>query len=436
MLLAIAGPGHLHHPLTIDQQIGHIGTSTGMHRDALASRDVPDDRLAPDRLTAGGEVGEDVVDPLDGDPVIPQPEGSFNDARHLPDLGIARLFERRQVLLGEEPLKDLSCGQLSIPDGRKEILDLGIAALLKIPFQTRILEECAQLEAQSARLLLEELSPHLDRGRPLLLRDDQPDLAARLRGDNEVEPVTTRLVAGCRQDLDDIRVLNLVAERHNPPVDFRAGTLISDFGMDGVGEIDRGRVSRKGDDLALRGAGVDLLRVEVHLEGIDEVEGVGQILLGLDQAAQPAHVVVFARIGALALLVFPVGGNPLLGDPMHLLGPDLYLEMMPLLTDHRSVERLVAVLPRGRDKVLDPVVERLPVFVHHPQDMVTVEVFAGNDPDGRQIIDLLEGNLLPLELEVDAVEALDPSLDANKIDALLPQPLRDAGPHLDKKGLF
>jgi hypothetical protein len=38
---------------------------------------------------------------------------------------------------------------------------------------------------------------------------------------------------------------------------------MADFGMDGVGEVDRGGIGGQGDDLALGGEDVDLVLLEV-----------------------------------------------------------------------------------------------------------------------------------------------------------------------------
>ena len=117
------------------------------------------------------------------------------------------------------------------------------------------------------------------RARPLLEPDQVLDLVAGVRGDDEVQPVAARLVAGLRDDFDDVAVFEAGAERHHLAVDARADALVADVGVNRVGEVDRRRAARKRLDLAFRREGVDLLGIELDLQVLDELLRVAHLLL-------------------------------------------------------------------------------------------------------------------------------------------------------------
>ena len=51
------------------------------------------------------------------------------------------------------------------------------------------------------------------------------------------------------------------------PFTFGANAAVPDFGVDGIGEVDRRGIAGQNHDLTLGGEGVNLLRVEIDLEG-------------------------------------------------------------------------------------------------------------------------------------------------------------------------
>src|SRR5262249_19747011 len=88
-----------------------------------------------------------------------------------------------------------------------------------------VLDRLRAVDVVAAQLLLEHAAPELDRARPLLHPDQVLDLVARVRADDEVQPVAARLVPGLGDDLDDIAVLEPGAQRHHLAVDARADAL-------------------------------------------------------------------------------------------------------------------------------------------------------------------------------------------------------------------
>ena len=151
-----------------------------------------------------------------------------------------------------------------------------------------------------------------------------------------------------------------------------------------------------------------------------------------------------SRFGAdPSFLVLPVRGDAFLGDPVHLGGADLHLERKPPLAHHRGVQRLVAVRPRHRDEVLDAARHRRPRLMDDPERRVAVAHRAGHDPQRHEIVDLLEIDLLPPQLLMDAEQPLDPPVDVDHrhlglvqlggdvLPQLLDHPFRDPPPRFD-----
>ena len=182
---------------------------------------------------------------------------------------------------------------------------------------------------------------------------------------------------------------------------------MADVGVDGIGEVDRRRPVGQHLDLAARREGVDLLRIEVDLHVGHELLRVAQLLVRLEQLPHPLEVLLVAGGADPALLVLPVRRDPLLGAAVHLRGADLHLEGDAALADHRGVQRLVAVGPGHGDEVLDPPGHRRPRLVDDPQRRVAILHRRHHQPHGDEVVDLVEFDLLPPQLQPDAVEALD-----------------------------
>ena len=86
-------------------------------------------------------------------------------------------------------------------------------------------------------------------------------------------------MACLRDDLDDVAVFEVGAERHHLAVDAGADALVANVGVNGIGEIDRRGPPREGLDLALGCEGVDLLGVQLHLQALDELLRIPDLLL-------------------------------------------------------------------------------------------------------------------------------------------------------------
>src|SRR5258706_7737613 len=98
---------------------------------------------------------------------------------------------------------------------------------------------------------------------------------------------------------------------------------------------------------------------------------------------------------ALALLVFPVSSHSFLGDAVHLFSAYLDFEWLAFRSDDRSVERLVEVVARCSNPILNSSRDRLPVMMNYAQRGITMSHFVRRHHTSRhQIINLIELDLL------------------------------------------
>ena len=157
-------------------------------------------------------------------PTLPSPTAAYRAG----DVGQLEVSgDRRQVLQGEQPLQRQ-------------------AALAHLPGQGVL----AGLDGFLAPLPGEVV----------------PDLVARARAADEAQPVPARSGAfGLGgEDLHDVAVAQRGLQRHQPAVDPGTDGGVADLGVDRVREVDRRRTLRQGDDVAARGEGVDLGRVDLE----------------------------------------------------------------------------------------------------------------------------------------------------------------------------
>src|SRR5688500_7671387 len=379
-----------------------------MHRHALAARDIADDLLAANRIAALGAEHHDVFRAAYLDLVRARGAGTQHALHRRHDGGVRGfLLQLRRHRL----LQHRAGRQLAVADVRQQLVGRARAIFGRELRELSALEDRRGVEAEPARFLLEQPAPELDAARALFALQDVLDLAARPGRRHECEPVTTRLVTRLRDDLDDVAVLQPAAERHHLPVDACADTLVADVRVDAVREIDRGGAARQRAHLAFRREDVHLLRIEVDLQVLQELLRVTDLLLHLEQLAHPLEVPLVAIVADATLLVFPVRRDAFLGAAVHLVGANLYLEGEPVLADDRRVKGLVAVRPRHGDEVLDTSGHRGPGLVNDAERGIAVLHRLGNHADGDEVVDALEDDLLPFELEVNAVEALDPAVE-------------------------
>ncbi len=291
-------------------------------------------------------------------------------------------------------------GVLALAQRGQQIGGGGHAILVGDAAQVLVVD-LAHRHLELARLALQQLAPDLDGAAALVFVEPVLDLVAGARALDEGEPVAARLVILLGDDFDDVAGAQLGAQGHHAAVDLGAHAGVAHLGVNGVGKIDRRGVGRNHHHLPLGREGVDLVGIEVHLQAGEELVGVGHLLLPLDQLPNPVQpLLVAGRDHGSAGLVLPVGGDAFLGDAVHLLGADLHLELVAAGAHHRGVQRLVAVGAGNGDEVLDASRHRPPQGVNQPEDGVAGGHVLGDDADGQQIVDLVEGDFGALDLLV------------------------------------
>src|SRR5262245_23787173 len=256
----VGHPRDLDDPLAVNHQVRGVLAARGVDPHALPARDVSDDLLTSDRVAAGRAVDQHVVDALDQNALVAHAQRAFDGVGHLLQLRRLGLLDLGQVF-GLDEARQYGAGhQLAVAYGREHVLDFGVAIVVEKFRQLRVFQHLFGLQSQLDRLFLKNLTTDLYGFGALALGDPVFDLTARLRGGDEVEPVAARLVTRRRHDLDHVAVLNLVLQRDDLAVDFRADALVADLGMNRIGEVDRRGVARQLDDLALRREGQYLPR--------------------------------------------------------------------------------------------------------------------------------------------------------------------------------
>ena len=418
-----AVPLNVDAPLRIVQKVRHVRTDGGVHRYTFAARNVANDFFTADRIATTRAHDHQIVDAAHFDPVLARARsrrtrgGAEYPANHGRHTGFRRLL--LQLILRDQPGQEFSRLNLAVPD-------LGKYFIGRAVFRGHFLEDLALkkrrgIQIKSAGFFLEQLAAQIDTACALFALNEVLDLAARPRGDDEVEPVSARLVAAVGHDLDDVAVAQAGAERHHLAVHARADALMADVSVNGVGEIDRRGAARKGFHLPFRREDVDLFGIQIDFQVLNELVRVANFLLHFEKLADPLEVALVALIADAPFLVFPVGRDAFFRMAVHLLGANLHFEGKPALADDRRVQRLVAVRPRHRNEVLDAARDRRPRLMDDAERCVAVLHAIGDDAQRDEIVDLVELDSLALQLLIDAVQPLQPAVDADDRDLGLAQ---------------
>src|SRR3990170_2231962 len=251
----------------------------------------------------------------------------------------------------------------------------------------------------------------------LLLAEPPPDLLHRGGGLDIVQVGIEPVAAGAFRrlggdNLHDGAALQRRVQRNQLAVHFPTDAAVPHIGMDAVGEVYRCGAGRQLFDLALRREDVDVVLEYVGLDRLHELSGSSDhLLLPINQLPEPGHLLLEANVALAALLVAPVGGDAELRCPVHLLGAYLYLQSLAVGSDHRGVERLVhALLGRG-DVVVEPARDRVPERVDQAQSVIALRKLVHDDPNGKQVVDVLEVHSPILHLAVNAVNVFRSAAD-------------------------
>src|SRR5204862_6927896 len=103
---------------------------------------------------------------------------------------------------------------------------------------------------------------------------------------------------------------------------------------------------------------------------------------------------------------------------VHLFGANLDFEAGTVVGDHRRVQRLIEIWTRHGNEVFDSTWHWTPDIVHDAEHAVTVLHRTRDHAHGVEVIHLVHGNALFEELLVNAVKALDATLDRRRNSSL------------------
>lgn len=236
-------------------------------------------------------------------------------------------------------------------------------------------------------------------------------------GLHEGEPVAVRPGPGRPggDDLDGVAVAELGVQKDRAPVDASADTAIPHLGVDGIGEVDRGRTPWQGDDIAPGGEDEDLL---VQAKQSDEFDRVGRGRPPIEKAPLPRPAGC-PRFVLTLLRPWPYGRTPLRA-PVHVPGANLQFDRLRLGPRHRRVQRLVHVELRHRDVILELPWKGLPSRVDLAENGVAVTNAADDDPEAHQVVDVSEIDVSGRQIPVDRIIGLHPPGHLGS-DSRLPQ---------------
>ncbi len=323
--------------------------------------------------------------------------------------------------LGRHPVAQRDLGQQGLQARETMLGEERIQAPLRQPLQRRIHRFQRTVEHAVAQLhgifVLQLLELVADGG-------------ARLAGDHEFQPLRFRRGRACGDDLHRLPRHQLGAQWHQFLVHARGHRHVADIGMHGVGEIERCGIARQGQDLALRREQIDLVREQVDLDVVEELQRRTGSALRVDQFDDPGVGAALRAVGRIATkLVGPVRGHAAFGDQVHFLGADLHLDRRAVGPEQHGVQRLVTVGLGNGDEIAEAAIQGFERGVHRTQRVITAGHAAHDQAEAEHVHHLVEGFVLVAHLVVDAPRGLD-AADQAVLDALFRQPLRQLHFHL------
>src|ERR1017187_7781496 len=291
---------------------------------------------------------------------------------------------------------------LAVTDGGQQVVGLGQPIFAGNPRQLRF-AQVFQGNAIFARLFFDQLAADFDGAFALMHVQPVLDLLAGTRRFRQLQPIPAGMMARRGLNFHDVAGAQLVTQGRHAPVYLGAYAGVADLGVDGIGKVNRRGILRQDDDLALGGKRINLFRIEVDLQRGEELVGALHVALPLHHLAQPGQALLVARRHR-TIFVLPVRRNAFLGHLVHFFGADLHLEGMALLGDDGGVQRLVEIIARDGDEVLDASRYWPPLIVDDAQHRVAIGFRLRNDAQRQHVVYLVHRNALPLQLLPDAVK--------------------------------
>src|SRR6185437_13186248 len=165
-------PGDVNAAIRLVEQVAHVGTGGGVHRDAFAAGDVADDGLAMHRSAAGGAVYQQVAEAADEDRTAGAGRArGCGAAARLEAAGLVGSALRRRNEFGE----NLPGGDLAVAEAGIDILGLGETELGAGAADFR-LGELLEADLEAWRVALEDAAADLSRALALVDVEPMPDL--------------------------------------------------------------------------------------------------------------------------------------------------------------------------------------------------------------------------------------------------------------------
>ena len=209
-------------------------------------------------------------------------------------------------------------------------------------------------------------------------------------------------------------------QRYQAAVDLRADGAVADLAVDGVGKVHGGGAVGQGDCLTVGGEDDDFVGVEGVSQRLVELLRLGVGVRNFGDGLQDADVHHRRGLGARLLgvlrgraatscdlltarrrLVAPVRRHTVLGLFVHLVGADLNLKRQVTRTVHSQMQRLVVIVLRVLNVVLETASHRRPQGQHVAEHCVAFRLFLNHDAHGEDVVNLVETAALRLHLLMD-----------------------------------
>ena len=163
-----------------------------------------------------------------------------------------------------------------------------------------------------------------------------------LAGGNKLQPFVAGSLVFGGENFHLVAAFEHMAHGYQLMVDFGADATVAQLAVHLEGKIQGGGSLSQGFDLSLGGKYEDFGRKQVHLDGVQHIEGVG---LGafqnlLDGEYPMVELVVFFDF---AQFVFPVGGKTPFGNAVHSGTADLDFDPIAGEAHHRGVQSLITI---------------------------------------------------------------------------------------------